>query len=1254
MKICPSRVVILSVLMLFIGKANFTIVLENNGYTKIVVAISENVPQPPDNGVALINDLKALLTETSAVLFQATGNRVYFKNIDILLPPTWTKTTPSTPSLTSTHSYQLADIRLTNEPVNSASGSLPYTLHSGKCGVNGNFITLPTEYLEDVATNLKVQAKGLVQQWAQLRYGVFEEHGYPNDELLPYFYRHPNGYDAVTSSNDTEIKGTLEKLSGGNCEVNENGIISDQGNCRFVPTATEQTATTSLMSFHWLDTVIGFSEKDKHDRRPPHRQNRLCNSKSSAEVMANSPDFNNVPPNPGQVTTPEFQLLKNLMLPVVYVAMDTSFPANPNNTNSQAQNLWKRGVKNLFFLLVESYPETLVAYSTFENIDFGPEGSYLKEKYPLKRIADGYYDLIAIVDNLVVSQDVLSRDVSAVIRDGEARLRQYKDTGGSILYLVTSTDSVTNDTVIETDLAERLMQNNIKLVVAETGLSDGKSLSRFSVLSQGGYYFKPTWDSSYFTPVNNEVDNIFKNGLKTQRRIITSRKDSITTSTPCSGSFSIDETLGTNTTLALSLPKEGSFTITLTNPSGEVVTLPNEPEVTNWNYPDSTVRLIWQKLADDTVIGRWSYQVAYDTTSCSSCETQPEIHLQIGSSIRSATSPALPTFQPWVSLTTSSGFVDISEHPAVIQTRFEYANSNLGGLIVTADVILNSVVKASIPLFDTGLIDPDISKDGIYSGIFYPDTDGNYKVNLYAVHGASVKEGGRLLSPDQNSYCCGSSLPTSTLNYFQFTAREAIAFEVRNAVTGTFPPEFLPMVSDIKASTYGIDNNLVYAELKWSVPSNTMSQVVKYSEDYEQLLNNFEAALVATIVYGSLNDIQAGTAIAVYVSAPYTTGKSVYFVVETTATNSQKSRSHVVWTESNPPENAFTTPGPTTEAPSTTTQESTSSTTSATTSTTESPIITSTSTADSSIDSSTTQMSSTTEVLTSIASSEPTSSDSPTPTDTTSSTVSTSTTGSTASTSTTLDSTTISSSTSAATTTSTTTASTTTASTTTASTTTASTTTASTTTASTTTASTTTPSTTESVTTPSTATTSATTPMSSTTTESPASSTTDSTISTLSTTTASTATDSTTESVSVSSTLDTTDSTISVTSTEVPGGGGDGDGLTSAEIGYIVGGVVGGIVVIGAITGGVILYKKKHGGGGGSMPPSTSNNGRSGPSERAGFSNTPYPPSTPYTYNTTPANANNGRQVESFEPAAQNNDRLGITFEDEDMCMTAM
>lgn len=55
-----------------------------------------------------------------------------------------------------------------------------------------------------------MKAKALVQQWAQFRYGVFEEHGYPGDIRLPYFYRHPEGYDAVTTSNDTEIVGNLE------------------------------------------------------------------------------------------------------------------------------------------------------------------------------------------------------------------------------------------------------------------------------------------------------------------------------------------------------------------------------------------------------------------------------------------------------------------------------------------------------------------------------------------------------------------------------------------------------------------------------------------------------------------------------------------------------------------------------------------------------------------------------------------------------------------------------------------------------------------------------------------------------------------------------------------------------------------------------------------------------------------------------------------------------------------------------------
>lgn len=90
----------------------------------------------------------------------------------------------------------------------------------------------------------------------------------------------------------------------------------------------------------------------------------------------------------------------------------------------------------------------------------------------------------------------------------------------------------------------------------------------------------------------------------------------------------------------------------------------------------------------------------YDTTSCPLCETETEIQLQIGSSIRNEASAELPSFYPWVSLTPGSDFVDLSKHPAVIQARFESVEGRIGDLIVTAEIVSN--VVDTISLTDTG------------------------------------------------------------------------------------------------------------------------------------------------------------------------------------------------------------------------------------------------------------------------------------------------------------------------------------------------------------------------------------------------------------------------------------------------------------------------------------------------------------------------------------------------------------------------
>ena len=57
---------------------------------------------------------------------------------------------------------------------------------------------------------------------------------------------------------------------GGSCDIDENGVITNQGDCRFIPSALEQTATTSLMSFHWLDSVCKFISRVNFDE-----ENRL-------------------------------------------------------------------------------------------------------------------------------------------------------------------------------------------------------------------------------------------------------------------------------------------------------------------------------------------------------------------------------------------------------------------------------------------------------------------------------------------------------------------------------------------------------------------------------------------------------------------------------------------------------------------------------------------------------------------------------------------------------------------------------------------------------------------------------------------------------------------------------------------------------------------------------------------------------------------------------------------------------------------
>ncbi|XP_069497828.1 calcium-activated chloride channel regulator 1-like [Ambystoma mexicanum] len=317
MLLCKSPALLLA-LQLLGAVAGSTVKLINNGYEDLVIAINPAVPEDQQ----IIANIKDMVTDASFYLFQATQRRAYFKSAKILIPLTWASN--SSYLRPKAESFHKADVIVADPFLKY--GDDPYTLQYGGCGEPAKYIHFTPNFILDDTLLQMYGPRGrvFVHEWAHLRWGVFDEY---SDEQ-PFYFSSTFTPEATRCSQGVKGSNRFMQCKGESCPLREcrqnmlTGLWED--GCMFIP-ERNQTTKASIMYMPSLDSVVEFCNSNTHNIEAPNLQNRMCNSRSTWDVMMSSNDFKGVSPmgGTGLPAPPTFSMLQSRNR-VVCLVLDTS------------------------------------------------------------------------------------------------------------------------------------------------------------------------------------------------------------------------------------------------------------------------------------------------------------------------------------------------------------------------------------------------------------------------------------------------------------------------------------------------------------------------------------------------------------------------------------------------------------------------------------------------------------------------------------------------------------------------------------------------------------------------------------------------------------------------------------------------------------------------------------------------------------------------------------------------------------------
>ncbi|XP_010635055.1 calcium-activated chloride channel regulator 2 [Fukomys damarensis] len=680
-----TLLVALSPELLFLGAG---VQLQDNGYDGLLIAINPQVPESQN----LILNIKEMITEASFYLFNATKRRVFFRNIQILIPTTWKA---NNYSKVKQESYEKANVIVTDW--NGVNGNDPYTLQHRGCGKEGKYIHFTSNFLlnDDLTTAYGSRGRVFVHEWAHLRWGVFDE--YNNDK--PFYIDGQNEVKVTRCSSDIKGIFVCEK---GPCS-HEDCIISKlfKERCTFLYNST-QNATASIMFMQSLSSVVEFCNASTHNQEAPNLQNRMCSLRSTWDVIMDSSDFRlSFPMNRTELPPPPTFSVVQASDKVVCLVLDVS------SKMAEADRLLRLQQAAEFYLM------QIVEIHTFVGIaSFNSKGEIRAHLQQINSDEDRKL-LVSYLPTLV-SAEAETSICSGLKKGFEVVEKLHGKAAGSVMILVASGADGHIGNCLPTVLGSGATVHSIAL-----GCSEAGKLEELSHRTGGLKFCIPDKSNSNsmvdaFSRISFGTGDIFQQSIQ-----LHSVSENVKPYHQLKSTVSVDHDVGNDTVFLVTWPSSGPPEIVLVDPTGRKYYTNNFTT----SLASQTASL---RIPGTAKPGRWTY-------SLNSTHHSPQaLTVTVASRASSAVPPA--TVEVFVEKD-STHFPD----PVMI-----YANVRKGFY-----PILNATVAAviepetgdpvTLKLFDDGAGADVIKNDGIYSRYFFSfAVNGRYSLKVHVSHSPSI------------------------------------------------------------------------------------------------------------------------------------------------------------------------------------------------------------------------------------------------------------------------------------------------------------------------------------------------------------------------------------------------------------------------------------------------------------------------------------------------------------------------------------